>query len=77
MCEIYVFSNCIFSSSSWPLIILNIFFRISVTWATHNRRQIKILFFYTMVQCTRVHTHASWAWQLLNLDLHVLLSVRS
>ena len=38
----YVFSNRIFSGSSWPMIIFNIVFDITVisaTWATQNSRQ--------------------------------------
>jgi hypothetical protein len=39
MGEIQVFSNRIFSGRSWPLIIFNTVFTISVTRATQNRRQ--------------------------------------
>ena len=37
--QILVFSNRIFSGSSWPLIICRIVFRISATKVTQNRRQ--------------------------------------
>ena len=41
MGEILVFSNRIFSGSSWPLIVFNIMFRISVTWASQNVTVVK------------------------------------
>jgi hypothetical protein len=56
---IQIYSNHIFSGSSLPLLILNTFFRISVTRSTHNRRKTKIrqdplinTFLLQMVQCT-------------------------
>jgi hypothetical protein len=39
MLGIFVFSNSIFSESSWPLIIFNTVFSTSMTRATQNSRQ--------------------------------------